>query len=104
MLRCTIYKNLGELLHSRLLHILDDIVVFVAIGWLIHTNEFWERHIGAHTYDILVVQGYRGAIGVDGVQLGQIASRGAGGLVNTGKKTNAKNNFATARNASCVLA
>jgi len=39
-----------------------------------------------------------------GVQLGQIASRGAGGLVNTGKKTNAKNNFATARNASCVLA
>ncbi len=45
-----------------------------------------------------------GAIGVDGVQLGQIASRGAGGLVNTGKKTNAKNNFATARNASCVLA
>ena len=45
-----------------------------------------------------------GAIGVDGVQLGQVASRGAGGLVNTGKKTNAKNNFATARNTSCVLA
>lgn len=31
-----------------------------------------------------------GAIGVDGVQLGQIASRGAGGLVNTGKKNKCK--------------
>lgn len=68
------------------------------------TNVAWERHNRIQTYDILVIQGYRGAIGVDGVQLGQIASRGAGGLVNTGKKTNAKNNFATARNASCVLA
>jgi len=64
----------------------------------------WERHKQVHPCDILVVQDDRGAIGVDGVQLGQIASRGAGGLVNTGKKTNAKNNFATARNASCVLA
>ncbi len=68
------------------------------IPWL------WERHSSMLEYDILLVQDNRGAIGVDGVQLGQIASRGAGGLVNTGKKTNAKNNFATARNASCVLA
>jgi len=64
----------------------------------------WERHKRVQPCDILVVQDDKGAIGVDGVQLGQIASRGAGGLVNTGKKTNAKNNFATARNASCVLA
>lgn len=38
-----------------------------------------------------------GAIGVDRVQLGQVASRGAVGLVKSGKKTNANNNFATAR-------
>ena len=65
---------------------------------------YWERHTYMYPYDISLVQVTMGAIGVDGVQLGQIASRGAGGLVNTGKKTNAKNNFATARNASCVLA
>ena len=40
-----------------------------------------------------------GAIGVDGMLSGQVASRGAYGLVKMGKKTNAKtNNFATARN------
>jgi len=40
-----------------------------------------------------------GAIGVDGMMSGQVASRGAYGLVKMGKKTNAKtNNFATARN------
>src|SRR5690606_41637671 len=38
-----------------------------------------------------------GAIGVDGAQIGQVASRGAAGLVKSGKKTNANNNFATAR-------
>jgi len=42
-----------------------------------------------------------GAIGVDGVQFRQVASRGAGGLVKTGEKTNA-NNFATARNNSVL--
>lgn len=81
-----------------------QLVVAATNKRLMITKVCWERHMCAHSYDILVVQGYRGAIGVDGVQLGQIASRGAGGLVNTGKKTNAKNNFATARNASCVLA
>ena len=38
-----------------------------------------------------------GAIGVDGAQTEQVASRGAAGLVKSGKTTNANNNFATAR-------
>ncbi len=43
--------------------------------------------------------GELGAIGVDGMLSGQVASRGAYGLVKMGKTINAKtNNFATARN------
>jgi hypothetical protein len=44
-----------------------------------------------------------GAIGVDGAQLEPVASRGAVGLVKSGKNTNANNNFATARNSNVAL-
>ena len=45
-----------------------------------------------------------GAIGVDGAQTGQVASRGAAGLAKSGKTTNANNNFATARVNAPALA
>jgi hypothetical protein len=46
-----------------------------------------------------------GAIGVDLVKSGQIASRGTGGLVKIRKKTKAKkNNFVVARNNAFALA